>query len=317
MSKFIGTHYPGLVISREDEALLRAYAAATGQTILGGHNGIMDVNADRAEHAQFVTDNGSQIAAFRSIPAEKRLSEAQYRAARAEVEKARSLIANPTFAPKSSSSSSSAAPVAPKTLATVSKADLERWRVTREDGKIDPKLLEYIRAASQMFENVNITCVTFTGGKSMSLSHRKMLNYLIGMHGLDPAVRMVEEKVWVEDSLSTAAITAIPKGKIEILLPEYCMAIREGEVQAFLWAAYESRCVYRAGMEGLAPAYIGAGSNKERDEGKIVSEEERHRRRVAYARNTCNYLRSLFTSNIFRAVLNEQLVANGEAELTE
>lgn len=311
MSTFEGTFYPSLIIGTADKQLVLDYARATKQEILGGYNGIVAVNDGIEGHRAFVEANASRVGAFRTTPSAKKLTLDQYSAARSLAEQVKAQAMNPKIKPVTSSSSSTPAVV------PVTKKTMEGWRAQRDDGKIDPKLLEYIRAASRKFDDVEITSVSYQAGRSMSLAHRKMLNFLITTYSLSEAVRMVEEKIWVGEDLADSAITSIPKGKIEILLPEYSMANMEGESCQFLWAAFETRCVYRAGMEELAPHYIGAGSNKEREAGTEISADETHRRRVAYARNTCNYLRSLFTSAIFRTVLNEQLVAAGKPELTE
>jgi len=311
MSTFSGTFYPSLIIGSADKQLVLDYARATEQEVLGGYNGIVAVNDGMKNHSEFVAAHAEGIRNFKETPVATRLTIDQYSAARALVEQVKAQAKNPKFKPASSSSA------APAVAVTATKKQLEGWRTQREDGKIDPKLLEYIRAATKKFDDVEITSVTYQSGRSMSLAHRKMLNFLIATYSLNEAVRMVEEKVWVGEDLADSAITAIPKGKIEILLPEYSMANMEGDSCQFLWAAYNTKCVYQHGMEELAPYYIGAGSNKERESGVKITEEETHRRRVAYARNTCSYLRSLFTSAIFRTVLNEQLSAAGKPQLTE
>lgn len=299
--------YPELIENVRDRALANKWRTE----VEGDEDNSITVDFSGDVGKAFRDANASAIDAFRQVP-HAVLSDSAYAEALSLMKQiaARSRADSPSV----SSSLLVASPKPVKALANVSQAQLKNW-MSVSDGRINPELLKYIRDSADHFENIVITATSYSSARSMSLSHRKMMTYLITKAGdINIAVRWVDEKVVsLDDADATAAVIAIPRSKIELILCEHGMANKEGAFLDFLWAAYNAKCVYTKGMEDYAPDFIGSGSKAELAKGTVVTAEMKHARRVAFAKSNCNYLRSLMTSQLFINILKSKLPQDAAA----
>lgn len=293
--------YPTLIEDGFDRKLVLDWAAYNH---INAEDGVT-INLDLEDQARFMEDNAQRIREFKTEP-QKPLSATAYATALREFEK---LMKAKRAKQASTSSGGSSGSLDHRMITTiktnVKKSQLEAW-TSSADNKIHPEMLKYLRENANHFEGIEIAATSYTTVRSASLSHRKMMTYLISKAKGDVnlAVRWVEEKmVHLDDPAATAAVIAIPKSKIELILCEHSMRQREGSFSTFLWEVYNSGCVYRSGMEDAAPDFIGGGSKLEISTGVAITPETKRSRRIAFAQANCNYLRSLFTSPAFIAIL--------------
>lgn len=207
----------------------------------------------------------------------------------------------------SDSSSSNAFPAAAYDMASMKETVVIEYSTVKaapaQSDTIDPKTLEDIRSFKPEDGDKAFVLISYTSGESGVLGHRQRVMRLLRMRYTLTQIRdMVESKnTKVAANLEVKRIVAgIPKKRMELFLSDSVLLGAKTSYSMFLLSLYDSKCEVSDGLLEQVPDYIGRGGKKEAtpDEATTLS------RRRTFMTSTANYLRPLYTSDAFRAMID-------------
>jgi len=168
---------------------------------------------------------------------------------------------------------------------------------------IDPGTLEDIRSFKPDEADKAFVLISYASGESGVLGHRQRVMRLLRMKYTLAQIRdMVESKnTKVAANLEVKKIVAgIPKKRMELFLSDSVLLGAKTSYSDFLLSLYESRCEVSDGLLAVVPDYIGRGGKKEATPDEATTQS----RRRTFMTSTANYLRPLYTSEPFRAMID-------------
>lgn len=174
----------------------------------------------------------------------------------------------------------------------------------REDGKIDPDVLEQIRSFVPTESDMKFTFVDFEPTQSAVLGHRQRAMALINRGYTIAQIKlMVENKKtkFVADKSVAKIVLGIPQKRLALCLCDTVLLGVETSYTKLVRGLYDQHCSVNDGMMALVPEYIGAGGKTEKT---APTAEESARRKRAFMNATANYLRPLFNNQDFRTMID-------------